>query len=228
MVRTLLALSLAALCSACGPASLSEFSTAQLSLEEQVDGRIVVELPGAHGRCATLRGEAKATLNGRAMDLDFAGGEVDNGQGWTCRPPRFSLAAAEAGDLSEADARVVVEDSTARLVLEAGNVFAQRGLVPTRFDEDDSQMGRKSLAFRWIPQTDANRTASWRLVGHAGEAHFGEARVDSDVVLVELPEQAAERATLRMDGRASAPVLRCEGVASCSALVRASSGELEL
>ena len=38
----------------------------------------------------------------------------------------------------------------------------------------------------------------------------------------------AERATLRMDGKAQAPVVRCQGVAGCIANVRASTGDLAI
>lgn len=222
MVRPLVALLSLAVLPACGSATLADFSASQLTLREVSDGRIVVELSNPRGNCATLGSAVKATLNGRAMAMDFAGGEASSHEGWTCRAPQFSLAASGLSS----DAVVVLEDGSATLRLEARNFFAQRGLVADRFD-DDGKAGHKTLTFRWIPESDANRTASWRLQGKAG-AQFGEARVDSDRISVDLPEQAAQNASLRMDGRAQAPVVRCEGVAGCAATVRASTGDLAL
>ncbi|HEY3447049.1 MAG TPA: hypothetical protein VGK67_11825 [Myxococcales bacterium] len=228
MIRPALALAAAlAVLPACGAASLSDFSSSQLTLDQQADGRIVVELSGSRGSCSTLNAEVRATLNGRAMSVDFAGGEVASHQGWTCRAPQFSLSAAEAAGLTETDAVVVIEDGSATLELESENFFAPRLLVADRYEEDE-KAGRKVMTFRWVPETDANRTASWRLQGKSGNAQFGEARVDSDLVSIVLPPQAAERATLRMEGRAEAPVVRCQGVAGCAATVRTSTGDLSI
>ena len=219
MVRWLLLLTLLP---SCGTGSLADFSTSELTLEVQANGRILVELSEARGNCATLGRQARATLNGRPMVLDFAGGETSSAQGWSCQAPRFSL---EATGAEEKNARVVVEDGSATLVLEARNVFVERGLVATRFEEDDENGHKhKRVTFRWIPETDSDRTASWKLEGQSGGSQFGEAQVDSDVLSVDLPDHG----TLRMDGRATAPILRCEGVSQCTARVRASTGDLAI
>jgi len=225
MIRPVLAVALAVL-PACGGASLADFASSELSLEQQPDGRIVVELSNPRGDCASLGAEVRATLNGRALELDHAGGEVGSQDGWTCRAPQFSLSAAEAAGLTGTDATVLIEDGSTTLALEARNFLAQRGLVADRYEED-AAAGRKVLTFRWIPETDAHRVASWRLQGESG-AQFGEARVDSDLVSVELPKRGADRVRLRMDGRAQAPVVRCQGVGGCAATVRASTGDLDV
>ncbi|MGC4115346.1 MAG: hypothetical protein QM765_12220 [Myxococcales bacterium] len=224
MLRSALAVALFVL-PACG-ASLSDFSTSALSLDQQADGRVVVELTNPRGNCATLGGDVRATVNGLPMALDSSGGEAGSRGGWSCRAPQFSLSSADVAGLSGADAEVVIGDGSTRLVLEARNFFAARSMVADRY-EDGGDHGRKTMTFRWVPETDAHRSASWRLRDATG-AHFGEARIDSHFVAVDLPGSAAERATLWMEGRAQAPVVRCQGVADCRATVRTTTGDLAL
>ena len=204
--------------SACGDASLQDFSASSLSLQAPAAaGRVVVRLGDAGANCLTLGSQVRATLNGAPMQIDSRGGELATGDGWICQSPQFSVELAEIP--SACDAELVLEDESARVRMDAQNVFAARTLEPTRFDED----GRR-IEFRWSPQTDRSRSASWQL-SSGSRPVFGEATIEGELVSLELP---AEGGTLRMSGEADAPVLRCEGVALCAARVSVTSGDLAL
>jgi hypothetical protein len=203
---------------ACGTASLKDFALSELSLKASADaGRVVVRLGDAGANCLTLGSQVRATLNGAPMQLDSRGGELPTGDGWICQSPQFSLDLTDVPDAG--DAELVLEDESARVHMVAQNVFAARTLEPARFDQE-----ARRISFRWTPQTDRSRSASWQLSGNSGPV-FGEAKIEGELVFLQLPVAGG---TLRMDGEADAPVLRCEGVGACAARVSVTSGELAL
>jgi hypothetical protein len=204
--------------SACGTASLEDFSTSELSLSAPAAaGRVVVRLGDAGANCLTLASDVRATLNGVPMQVDSRGGEQPTDDGWICQSPQFSIELSQV--LCARDALLVLEDETARIRMDAQNVFATRTLEPTRFEQD----GRR-IEFLWSPGTDRSRSASWQLESGTRPV-FGEATIEGERVVLDLP---AHGGTLRMSGAADAPVLFCEGVASCAARVSVQSGELAL
>jgi len=193
---------------ACGTATLKDFSESELKLEVLRDGQIQLVLSDAKGSCPVLGTEVRATLNGAEMVVESRGGEVSTANGWSCESPRFSLPKDALKGRASKDAFAVIDDTQGQIVLVAKNVFADRELAPTRYDEDLT--GRK-MTFKWIPETDTQRTASWQLEG--ATVSFGQATVDQDLLSVELPSGPG---TLRLHAEASAPLTRCEAVGHCT------------
>lgn len=210
------------LLAACSGARLEDFASSELSLEVARDGRVVARLSGATGSCPFLISDVRASLNGVALAWASRGGERATTEGWTCEAPSFSV---PGGALVGPDAEITLSDGTATIALTARNVFVERRLVPKRVEE--SADGARRWAFRWEPETDGERSATWKLED-GGAARFGEAALDEDGVSLALPEDGPATGTLRVDGQGLAPITRCEGVARCVARVAISSGEIVL
>ncbi len=211
---------LALLLPACGGASLKDFTTSELALDLSADGRVSVTLGagGSPGSCRRLDGVVRATLNGRDLTIDDRGGEEVTAAGWSCAAPEFS-GTASPGD--GADALVEIDDGVAQVTLLARNAFAERKLSA------QGKRGDGSWLFGWTPSTDQARSATWRLDG-AGGPRFGQAEIEDGLLALDLSGENLSSGTLRVDALAATPIDRCEGVLSCRATVRASSGEIRL
>jgi hypothetical protein len=201
----------------CGGASLADFASSELSLQLSSDGFVRLSLSDGASDCRTLDPHTRATINGLALSLDPPGGQILTGTGWSCTAPRFSIPAV---DLEGPDAHVVLDDGHSRVALEVTNAFVERnlGLVEQA----------RPFTLLWQPGTDQVRSATWKLDDGAGGLFFGEARIEDDLVLFELPEGRGEAGTLLVDGQAFAPVTECSGVLRCVVRVSATSGELHL
>ncbi len=206
---------------ACGGASLKDFSQSKLELDASQEGLVRVTLGESMGGCQGLGTLPTATLNGVALTLESPGGEFQDASGWTCRAPSFTVPLAAVAAMSS-DAVLVLADGGLTIQVEASAVFGERGLALSR-----ATTLAGSWRFEWSPQTDTGRTALWRLEALDGTPSFGDGRITGDIVEVTLPEGAAS-GVLSVEGQAWAQVSRCEGVASCSVRVRARSGELRL
>lgn len=202
---------------ACGGASLRDFTSSELTLDLSAEGRLSLSLGagGSPGSCRRLDGPLVATVNGRELQVDSRGGEVVTTAGWSCAAPEFT-GAVLAGD--DADALVEVADGETRLVLLARNAFAPRRLTASGYDD---------WSFLWVPTTDQEKVATWRHDDETG-TRFGPVDFEGGVLLLDLQGEDLARGTLRVDGLASTPIDRCEGVARCRTIVRASSGEVRL
>jgi len=205
------------LLTSCGGASLADFANSELSLQLASDGFVRLTLSDGSPDCRTLDPHTRATINGLALALDTPGGQVLTATGWSCTAPRFSIPFA---DLADPDAHVVLDDGGTRIALEATNAFVPRdlGLVQPS----------SPFTLRWQPDSDQDRSATWKLDDGEGGLLFGEARIEDDLVLFELPEGRDATGTLRVDGQALAPVTACSGVLRCVVRVSATSGELRL
>ena len=200
---------------ACGGASLKDFTSSELSLDLTTAGRISVSLGagGSPGACRRLDGPLRATVNGRELQIGSRGGEVVTTAGWSCAAPEFS-GTTLAGD--EPDALVEISDGESLIALLARNAFAERTLT-----------ANSDWSFLWVPTTDEDKVATWRHTDETG-TRFGQVDFEGGVLLLDLEGEDLTRGTLRVDGLASAPIDRCDGIALCRAIVRVSSEEFRL
>ncbi|HEY3447048.1 MAG TPA: hypothetical protein VGK67_11820 [Myxococcales bacterium] len=205
---------------ACGGASLQDFGSSELTLDLTTDGRIAVSLGagGSPGACRRLDGPLRATVNGRDLQIDSRGGEVVSTAGWSCAAPEFS---ATTSDTDAGDALIEISDGESELVLLARNAFAERKL------SGHGVLAGGRWTFLWSPPTDENLSATWRLDSGSG-TRFGQVEIEDGELVLDLSAESLSAGSLRVDGLASTPIDRCEGVARCSALVRATSGEIRL
>lgn len=206
---------------ACGGASLKDFSQSGLELDASQEGLVRVTLGESMGGCQGLGTVPTATLNGVALTLESPGGQFQDASGWTCRPPSFTVPQAAVAAMS-GDAVLVLTDGELTVKVEAPAVFGERGLTLSRTASESG-----AWRFEWTPETDTGRTALWRLESPDGTPSFGDGRIADGFVEVELP-QGAPSGVLSVEGQGWAQVSRCEGVASCHVRVRARSGALRL
>ncbi len=163
--------------------------------------------------CPRLRSSAKATLNGEPLQV-MRGQEEPDGDLPCFELPTFALRLDRARFAGEPeDAVLEIQDGDERIVARYRNLFGRHGLA--RGASPQVVKPGQEVFLAWDPPTD---DLSLVEVVFYGES-FVQARPEAGGLRVTFPaDLPAGPLKVRAPGLPLAPVVRCEGVRSCSAV----------
>lgn len=180
------------------------------------------------GDCPVLVGSITASMNGSPSMKSFSGA-VDVDEGYrSCIAPYFDFSLESLKNTPQApNGEFVLQDESHNMRLSVGNLEAERKLV--RLTSVNELKPGGQMKFAWQPATDSVRDGTYRLLGQGNYFYSSDARVESAVLIADLPVQPWPiGAQLDFSGSALAPILKCEGVHACEPIRVLRSDKVDL
>ncbi|MCY1016790.1 hypothetical protein [Pyxidicoccus sp. MSG2] len=192
-----------------------------------------VEPPGAHRvtldfslaggeRCTRLNDGATATFNGQPMTLELGGINGTAGRD-VCEPTRAFLDVDPNvwAQQPVEDARFVIQDGSGTVSLVLDNGKAKRTFSFEGAGAADRLSRGQAYSYRWQPSDEVPGPVTVTLLREGGTAAATvPSTQDGGLVTFTIPASTpVANHLLTLSGSASATVLECAGVASCSGAV---------